>query len=228
MLNLLKQYTEGKNVLILGFGREGKSTYKRLCEAGGFASVTIADQNQIKDELPDAVKIISGEQYQDTLNDYDIVFKSPGVVLKNDLASYTCKITSQTEIFLEKYASKVIGITGTKGKSTTTTLIHHILSENGVDAVLTGNIGIPCFDVIDNIKDDTKVVFELSCHQLENIRFSPSVAVFLNLFEEHLDHYGSFEKYAEAKQNIYKHQKAGDRLFCNADIKPKKADCAPE
>lgn len=228
MLNLLKQYTEGKNVLILGFGREGKSTYKRLCEAGGFASVTIADQNQIKDELPDAVKIISGEQYQDTLNDYDIVFKSPGVVLKNDLASYTCKITSQTEIFLEKYASKVIGITGTKGKSTTTTLIHHILSENGVDAVLTGNIGIPCFDVIDNIKDDTKVVFELSCHQLENIRFSPSVAVFLNLFEEHLDHYGSFEKYAEAKQNIYKHQKAGDRLFCNADIKPKKADCAAE
>lgn len=228
MLNLLKQYTEGKNVLILGFGREGKSTYKRLCEAGGFTSVTIADQNQIKDELPDDVKIISGDQYQDSLNDYDIVFKSPGVVLKNDFDSYTCKITSQTEIFLEKYASKVIGITGTKGKSTTTTLIHHILSENGVDAVLTGNIGIPCFDVIDNIKDDTKVVFELSCHQLENIRFSPSVAVFLNLFEEHLDHYGTFEKYAEAKQNIYKHQKAGDKLFCNADIKPKKADCPAE
>ena len=228
MLNLLKQYTEGKNVLILGFGREGKSTYRRLCEAGGFTSVTIADQNQIKDELPDDVKIISGDQYQDSLNDYDIVFKSPGVVLKNDFDSYTCKITSQTEIFLEKYASKVIGITGTKGKSTTTTLIHHILSENGVDAVLTGNIGIPCFDVIDNIKDDTKVVFELSCHQLENIRFSPSVAVFLNLFEEHLDHYGSFEKYAEAKQNIYKHQKSGDRLFCNTDIKPKKADCAAE
>ncbi|WP_044974055.1 UDP-N-acetylmuramoyl-L-alanine--D-glutamate ligase [Ruminococcus sp. HUN007] len=228
MLNLLKQYTEGKNVLILGFGREGKSTYRRLCETGGYASVTIADQNQIKDELPDDVKIISGDQYQESLNDYDIVFKSPGVVLKNDFDSYTCKITSQTEIFLERYASNVIGITGTKGKSTTTTLIHHILSENGVDAVLTGNIGIPCFDVIDNIKDDTKVVFELSCHQLENIRFSPSIAVFLNLFEEHLDHYGSFEKYAEAKQNIYRHQKAGDRLFCNADIKPKKADCPAE
>ena len=133
MINLLKQYTEGKNVLILGFGREGKSTYKRLCEAGGFASVTIADQNEIKDELPADVKIISGDSYQDTLNDYDIVFKSPGVVLKNDFASYTCKITSQTEIFLERFASNVIGITGTKGKSTTTTLIHHILSENGVD-----------------------------------------------------------------------------------------------
>ena len=85
MINLLKQYTEGKNVLILGFGREGKSTYKRLCEAGGFASVTIADQNEIKDELPADVKIIFGDSYQDTLNDYDIVFKSPGVVLKNNI-----------------------------------------------------------------------------------------------------------------------------------------------
>lgn len=226
MISLLKKYTDGKNVLLLGFGREGKATYRRLCEAGGCASVTIADKNPVRDALPESVKLIIGDSYQKTLNDYDIVFKSPGVVLEQPYDSYTCKITSQTEIFLEKYASQVIGITGTKGKSTTTTLIHHILSENGVDSVLTGNIGIPCFDVADSIHENTRVVFELSCHQLENIKFSPSAAVFLNLFEEHLDHYGTFEKYADAKRNIYRHQKQGDVLFCNTDVKPEISECS--
>lgn len=226
MISLLKKYTNGKNVLLLGFGREGKATYRRLCEAGGCASVTIADKNPVRDALPESVKLIIGDSYQKTLNDYDIVFKSPGVVLEQPYDSYTCKITSQTEIFLEKYASQVIGITGTKGKSTTTTLIHHILSENDVDSVLTGNIGIPCFDVADSIHENTRVVFELSCHQLENIKFSPSAAVFLNLFEEHLDHYGTFEKYADAKRNIYRHQKQGDVLFCNTDVKPEISECS--
>lgn len=225
MISLLKKYITNKNVLILGFGREGRSTYKRICEAGGFCSVTIADKNPINESLPENIKLITGEAYQDSLNDYDIVFKSPGVVLKYPYDSYTCKITSQTEIFLERYASNTIGITGTKGKSTTTTLIYHILSENNADCVLTGNIGIPCFDVIEKVHSDTKVVFELSCHQLENIHYSPSTAVFLNLFEEHLDHYGTFEKYAEAKRNIYKFQKSEDTLFCNTDVKPKSTEC---
>lgn len=228
MISLLKKYIENKKVLILGFGREGKSTYKRLCEAGGFSSVTIADKNPVNDPLPNSVNLITGNSYQNSLNDYDIVFKSPGVVLNCPYDSCKCKITSQTEVFLEKYAYCTIGITGTKGKSTTTTLIHHILSENSVDCVLTGNIGIPCFDVIEKINHDTKVVFELSCHQLENIHFSPSTAVFLNLFEEHLDHYGTFEKYAEAKRNIYRFQKSGDKLFCNTDVKPKNTECLSE
>jgi len=228
MISLLRKYIENKNVLLLGFGREGKSTYKRLCEAGGFSSVAIADKNEIKDELPESVKLITGDNYQSVLNDYDVVFKSPGVVLEQPFESYKCQITSQTEIFLERFASNVIGITGTKGKSTTTTLIYHILSENGTDAVLTGNIGIPCFDVIEKVSENTKVVFELSCHQLENIKFSPSTAVFLNLFEEHLDHYGTFEKYADAKRNIYRHQISGNVLFCNSDVKPKSSDCKAE
>lgn len=225
MKELLGKYIKDKKVLILGFGREGKATYRRVTEAGGYVQITIADKNPVKDELPAEVEIITGDSYQKTLNSYDIVFKSPGIVLEEPYESYTCKVTSQTEIFLERYASNVIGITGTKGKSTTTTLIHHILSENGLDSVLTGNIGIPCFDVIDSIKENTKVVFELSCHQLENTKFSPSAAVFLNLFEEHLDHYGTFEKYADAKKNIYRHQKAGDVLFCNTDVKPAKGEC---
>lgn len=225
MLDLLREKIKNKNVLILGFGREGKSTYKRICEVGGYNLIAIADKNSISADLPCDVKIICGENYQKVINEYDIVFKSPGVVLENPFESYNCVITSQTEIFIQRYSSQIIGITGTKGKSTTTTLIYHIMSENSVDSVLTGNIGIPSFDVIDDIKDTTKVVFELSCHQLENIKFSPSYAIFLNLFEEHLDHYGSFEKYASAKKNIYKHQNQESVLICNSDILPDPSEC---
>ena len=225
MLDLLRKKIQNKKVLILGFGREGKSTYKRIREAGGYDLIAISDKNNISADLPDDVRIICGENYQSVIDDYDIVFKSPGVVLEKPFVSYKCLITSQTELFIERYSSQIIGITGTKGKSTTTTLIYHILSENSVDSVLTGNIGIPSFDVIDDIKDTTKVVFELSCHQLENIRFSPEYAIFLNLYEEHLDHYGSFEKYAAAKKNIYKYQNEKSVLICNSDILPDSSEC---
>ncbi len=224
MIELLKKYISNKNILILGFGREGKSTYKRICEAGGYKSVTIADKNSVPD-LPENVRLITGDAYQDSLDDYDIVFKSPGVVLSKSFDLYKCKITSQTEIFIEYYSNQIIGITGTKGKSTTTTLIHHILSECSKNCVLTGNIGIPSFDVIDNIDPETKIVFELSCHQLENLSVSPGFAIFLNLFEEHLDHYGTFEKYADAKKNIYKHQSNNDILICSKDIMPSHDEC---
>ncbi len=220
MLKLLKEIIEDKNILILGFGREGKSTYKRINEAGGFRSVSIADKNPVNADLPASVKIVTGDNYQQVIDDYEIVFKSPGVVLEKPFGSYKAVITSQTEIFIRKYASQIIGITGTKGKSTTTTLIYHILKNCNIDCVLTGNIGIPSFDVIDDIKKDTKIVFELSCHQLENISVSPEFSLFLNLFEEHLDHYGTFEKYADAKRNIYRHQSENGILICNSELKP--------
>lgn len=228
MIELLKKYIFEKNILILGYGREGRSTYRRINEAGGFKSVTIADKNNITDNFTENVSLICGDEYQKTLNNYDIVFKSPGVVLEKPYETYSCYITSQTEIFMEKYSSQIIGITGTKGKSTTTTLIYHILSENKKDCVLTGNIGIPSFDVIDDITPETKIVFEMSCHQLENIRFSPKTALFLNLFEEHLDHYGTFEKYTLAKENIYRHQGKDDTLYCNMDITPSKEKCSSQ
>lgn len=225
MLNLLRELIKNKKILILGFGREGRSTYKRLCEAGGHECIAVSDKNEISDNFPDNIRLITGDSYQSVLDEYDVVFKSPGVVLEKPFESYKCKITSQTELFIRRYASSIIGITGTKGKSTTTTLIHHILSENNIDCVLTGNIGIPCFDVIEKMNEGTKAVFELSCHQLENISVSPSLAVFLNLYEEHLDHYGTFEKYADAKRNIYKHQNPSDTLICNTDVKPKNTEC---
>ena len=218
MLRILKEQIHNKKVLILGYGREGHSTLHRILEAGGFASVTVADKNPV--QLPDSVKALCGEHYLDSLNDYDVVFKSPGIVLPHDPEFYTCRFTSQMEIFFEAYRDRIIGITGTKGKSTTTTLLYHILKKSGQDTVLAGNIGIPAFDILEEIHPDTQLVCELSCHQLEYIHVSPHIGVLLNIHEEHLDHYGTMEKYVHSKQQIYLHQNPQDLLFCGIDVTP--------
>ncbi len=222
--NQLKKLTEGKKVLILGFGREGRSTYSLLNSLNCCSELAISDKNNVTVEDKN-VKVIYGDTYLDVLDDYDIVFKSPGIVLPKDFSEYKCCITSQTEQFLKVYSKQTVGITGTKGKSTTSSLLYHILSNNECDSILCGNIGIPVFDMIDIITENTVIVFEMSCHQLEYIGVSPSIAVFLNLYEDHLDHYGSFEKYASAKKNIYRYQLSSDILFCNPDFMPDEGSC---
>jgi UDP-N-acetylmuramoylalanine--D-glutamate ligase len=220
----LSNYVNGKSVCILGFGREGRSTYKKIEQYCSPASVSIADLNPIDRAsagLPDSVSIITGKEYQSCLEDYDIVFKSPGIVLDKHPAQLKCEVTSETQIIFTVYRRQIIGITGTKGKSTVTSLIYHVLRESGVDTRIAGNIGIPVFEIADGITDSTVIVCELSCHQLEYMTVSPSAAVFLNLYEEHLDHYGTMENYYNAKKNIYLHQKNGDTLWCNSDIAPK-------
>jgi UDP-N-acetylmuramoylalanine--D-glutamate ligase len=126
-------------------------------------------------------------------------------------------ITSQTDLFLRRYASQVIGVTGTKGKSTTASLVSHILDNAGRDAVLLGNIGTPAFHFLERIGEGTRIVFELSSHQLEHIVRSPHVAILLNLYQEHLDAYRSFEDYQLAKMNIAEFQQKGDFFIYNAD-----------
>lgn len=224
MLNILKKLIAKKHILILGFGREGKSTLRRILQTGGYASVTIADQAGASPEDA-AVRVLSGPGYMDTLDHYDLVFKSPGIVLPKDPAEYVCTFTSQMEVFITAYRERIIGITGTKGKSTVTTLLYHILKENGKDVVLAGNIGIPAFDILENIGPKTLMVCELSCHQLEYLHVSPHMAVLLNIHEEHLDHYGTMEKYVHSKQQIYLHQKADDLLFCGLPVLPRNGTC---
>ncbi|MBR3921189.1 MAG: UDP-N-acetylmuramoyl-L-alanine--D-glutamate ligase, partial [Oscillospiraceae bacterium] len=218
MLSLLKSLTENKSVAILGFGREGRSTYKTLVKSGSNADITILDKFDFEDKKDFPVSIITGENYMDNLSRFDLIFKSPGVVISPDVPRE--KITSQTEIFLRKYKNQVVGITGTKGKSTTTTLIHHILKEKRGNAVLVGNIGIPAFDRIDEINENSVIVYELSCHQLEFASVSPHIAILLNLFPEHLDHYGSIENYYNAKRNIYLYQDKNDMLFVMKRYQP--------
>ncbi len=224
MLNILKELVTDKKVLILGYGREGKSTLHRLLQTNASASLTIADQSEVSPEDP-SVHVLSGPAYMDHLDDYDLVFKSPGIVLPRDPSEYSCRFTSQMEVFLTAYREQIIGITGTKGKSTVTTMLYHILKENGRDAVLAGNIGIPAFDILEEIHAGTKIVCELSCHQLEYIHVSPHIAVLLNIHEEHLDHYGTMERYIHAKQQIYLHQRPEDLLVCDLSVLPKEGTC---
>lgn len=195
MFDLILDRLRGKRILILGFGREGKSSLAFVKKYLPEVAVAVADKNQM-----DGVQHF-GTDYLNAIYDYDIVIKTPGISLK-DFDVKGVEITSQTDLFLGQFHRQTIGISGTKGKSTTTSLIYHLLKGSGHDAILTGNIGIPCFDVMERIKEDSIVVYELSAHQLEYVHNSPRVGVLLNVFEEHLDHFGTFERYKHAKFNL--------------------------
>ena len=170
MFDLILNRLCGKRILILGFGREGRSTKAFLNKYLPAAEVAVADKNPME-----GVKH-SGEGYLQSVYDYDIVIKTPGISLK-DFDAKGVEITSQTDLFLSQFHRQTIGISGTKGKSTTTSLIYHLLKESGHDAILTGNIGIPCFDIMEQIGPQSIVVYELSAHQLEYVHNSPRVGV---------------------------------------------------
>ena len=121
------------------------------------------------------LKFVLGEKYSEHLNDYDLILKTPGVNLNHiNYFVQPQRITSQTELFLYGYNQQVIGVTGTKGKSTTSSLIYHILSHSRGNTFLAGNIGIPFFDIIDQLDDESVIVAELSAHQLEYTTMSPN------------------------------------------------------
>ena len=203
MFDLILNRLRGKRILILGFGREGRSTKAFLDKYLPEAQVAVADKNPME-----GVKH-AGERYLEAIYDYDIVIKTPGISLK-DFDVKGVEITSQTDLFLSQFHNQTIGISGTKGKSTTTSLIYHLLKSSGHDAILTGNIGIPCFDIMERIGLQGIVVYELSAHQLEYVHNSPRVGVLLNVFEEHLDHFGTFERYKHAKFNLLRFMGAND------------------
>ena len=238
MITYLANRIKDKSVLILGFGREGQSTLKAFLKAGSAKKITIADQKALSLEMEvfadaayadynlQSIDFCCGPQYQDFCDDYDLVMKSPGIVLKKDISMYETEILSQMQLFFEYYRDRIIGITGTKGKSTTTTLLHHILKESGRPAILAGHIGIPVFDILHEVTDESIFVIELSCHQLEYMTISPKWGILLNIYEEHLDHYGTLEKYIASKEKIYENQKDGDYLFVNPDVKPETGRCS--
>ena len=211
MFDLILNRLRGKRILILGFGREGRSTLHFLNIYLPDAIVAVADRNEME-----GVKHF-GEHYLEAVYDYDIVIKTPGISLK-DFDPKGVEITSQTDLFLSQFHSQTIGITGTKGKSTTTSLIYHLLKSSGRDAILTGNIGIPCFDVMEDIKPESIVVYELSAHQLEYVHHSPHVGVLLNVFEEHLDHFGTMQQYKAAKLNVVRFMGENDTAIIHDSL----------
>ena len=192
----LKALLEGRRILIAGYGREGKSAERLIQRLVPEAEYVIADGNE--------------QIAAEAAKGYDLIIKSPGVPMRV-MGGVEC--SSLTDIFLQVYGDTTIGVTGTKGKSTTASLIHHLLPSS----ILAGNIGIPLFDILDELKEGSVVVAELSCHQLENIHRGPHVAVLLNLFQEHLDHYENYMGYKMAKMQIGLKQCDGDHFFYCCD-----------
>jgi len=208
---------KNKKVLILGIGREGLDTLKYLKEVFPKKIFAIADQ---KEELNSKTKkaiegmdIFLGKDYLKNVKDFDVIIKSPGI----PFFKYKDKLTSQTELFFDNCPGKIIGVTGTKGKSTVASLIHGILK----GSYLVGNIETPSLSFLSKAKKDDIFVYELSSHQLMNLKKSPHIAVFLNIYPEHLDYYKNFEEYFSAKKNIYKYQSESDYLIFNPEIEPK-------
>jgi len=211
------QNLKNKKIIIVGFGREGKNTYKTLKKLFPLKSIALADKKEIK---ADEREIYTGKDYLNNLKNYDVIIKTPGIpfneVKKN---AGLAKITSQTELFLENCPGKVIGVTGTKGKSTTSTLIYKILKDSFKNVKLVGNMGKPCLSYLLTAKPKDIFVFEMSCHQLDHISKSPNIAVFINIYPEHLDYYKTFLKYFNSKKNITKFQDKNDLFIYNPEFK---------
>ncbi len=224
---------EQKSVLVLGFGTEGRATYEFLRRHWPSKPLSIADRRSIE-EFPEEIarrlqndpeiRLNFGPRYLDSADGYncEVIIKTPGIPATIDAVVRArkagCILTSHSQIFLSNYPrEKVIGVTGTKGKSTTSSLIHHILDGAGIPAELVGNIGQPPLARIDEVSHDTYFVHEFSSHQLAEIETSPHVAVVLNIVPEHLDYYVSFEEYVAAKENITKFQTRDDFLIYAAD-----------
>lgn len=189
-----------KKVAIIGLGLEGKASVEYLTKHG--AKVTVLDQ---KDD----------ENYLQNLDQYDLIVRSPGVHI-NKIKTKT-PITSQTKLFFDLCPCTIIGVTGTKGKGTTASLIYEMLKKEGKDAYLGGNIGKPPFEFLDKLTPQSIVVLELSSFQLQDMTKSPHIAVMLMTTSEHLDWHKDTKEYVDAKRNILKHQTSSDFAIVNRD-----------
>lgn len=216
MLSKAADFFKDKDILILGFGREGQATYNYIRKYFPEKKLTVADKNKIT--LNDKnTKLVLGNEYLDEINRHELVMKSPGISFKNIIIKNGTTVSNETDIFLMCAPCKTIGITGSKGKTTTSTLTYLMLKEAGLDTRLIGNIGVPVFECMDELTENSLPVIEMSSHQLEFCKHSPTVAVLTNIYEEHLDHYkDGFKGYVNAKMNITSHQNACSYFIYNA------------
>lgn len=205
-------------VVVLGFGREGRAFYQFFRNIFPHDKLIIADVNkELKFPNDKNIQVYVGENYLDSVKQADIIVKSPGIPpelpqIRQAVAS-GAELTSSTKIFFDNCPAPIIGVTGTKGKSTAASLIYQVLKAGGKKVFLAGNIGEPVLPYLKPAKKDNLVVMELSSHQLFDLNKSPHIAVLLNLYPEHLDYYQDFEKYKMAKSRITLFQKPTDFLI---------------
>ncbi len=217
----------GKRVLVVGLARTGVAT-ALFCAARG-ASVTATDaraENEIGEAITPlrsaGVELELGGHRENSFLEQDLIVPSPGVPADApQLQSARAKgvtIWSEVELADRFLNGRLIGITGSNGKTTTTSLIEHILRNAGLSVILAGNIGTPLIARVEETKDDTITVVELSSFQLELIEtFRPNISVFLNLTADHLDRHHTLEAYGRAKARIFENQTEADSAVLNAD-----------
>ncbi|MBR5721370.1 MAG: UDP-N-acetylmuramoyl-L-alanine--D-glutamate ligase [Clostridia bacterium] len=212
---------KGKCVTVVGFGVSNRPFVKMLSEYGAY--VTVRDRKEPEKEAFaefDGVNFVTGEKYLENLTD-TLIFKTPG--MRRDIPEFAAaekngaKITSEMQLFFELCPCRIIAVTGSEGKTTTTTLIYTILKEQGYNVFLGGNIGTPLLPRIAQMKKDDIVVAELSSFQLSDMTVSADTAVITNIVEEHLNWHKSMEEYTEAKKNVFRYQNKNGKLILNAD-----------
>src|SRR5215813_133182 len=217
----------GKKVLAIGLARTGLAT-SLFCAKHG-AIVTATDTRPESDLAEAAATLRSGGTavqlggYTDKILDgQELVIPSPGVPANSEILkaarAQNIPVWSEIELADRFLHGRLVGITGSNGKTTTTSLVEHILKNSGLSTLLAGNIGTPLIDVVEQTNDQTVTVAELSSFQLEWIEtFRPNISVFLNLTPDHLDRHGSMEAYGAAKARIFEKQTASDFAVLNAD-----------
>lgn len=213
-----------KRILIFGLGREGQSTYRFLRSQFPDLPLVLSDEKPLADLNSEWSQIIEEDKlatFSKEVDGFDLIFRSPGIPLaKVKVKAPKATITSNTELFFDLFPGQIIGVTGTKGKSTTTALIHHLLKENNLPALLGGNIGVAPLDLLGeegSVTNKTIAVLELSSHQLIDLKSSPQITVVQDIFSEHLDYYQNFEEYFEAKTQIARFQTEKDLIVYNSD-----------
>lgn len=228
MNNLADKFFEsikGKKVGFIGIGTSNLPLIKLFSDKG--AVVSAYDKKDFESLGENAVKakeygaeLVLGEDYLSKL-DGDIIFRSPGTPFyRPELVALREKgvvLTSEMEVFFDLCPCKIIAITGSDGKTTTTTIISEFLKASGVNVHLGGNIGKPLLPEIESIKEDDVAVVELSSFQLISMRKSPDVAVVTNLAPNHLDIHKDMQEYVDSKKNIVLHQNAFSKAVLNLD-----------
>lgn len=223
-----KDFIKYKKVAVVGIGVSNRPLIKFLIKLG--AKVTAFDKKNkemlgnICNEMEQiGVDLVLGENYLDKLIGYDVIFKTPSMridrpefIKAKESGAY---ITSEMEEFIKYCPAKILGITGSDGKTTTTTLVYEILKKEGYKTWVGGNIGTPLFANIEEIEENHMVVLELSSFQLMTMNISPKISLITNLSPNHLDMHKDFDEYVNAKKNIFKHQTKEDLLVVNKDDK---------
>ena len=224
-LEKYKSMVNGKTVAVIGLGVSNQPLIKQLLSLGAKVVARDRKKDALSPELlsqfeNDGVKFILGDDYLEDISE-DIIFRTPGLKCYDkhllDAAEKGSKVTSEMQLFFELCPCPIFAVTGSDGKTTTTTLIYEMLTKQGFNCYKGGNIGAPLLPKIAAIKPTDIAVIELSSFQLQDMKNSPDVAVITNLSPNHLDYHADMEEYVNAKANIFLHQHRNDRLVYNYD-----------